>query len=68
MAVSTDLSRRLDAREGWFGGGVMPTSIIYTCEMIAKSLSLLPGGNTRGEQPVICYKHLKFLLPVNIQL
>lgn len=71
-AVSTDPSRDLDARQGWFGrargGLVMHTIIIYTWEMIAKSLSLLPGGNARGEPPVTCCKHLKFLLPVNIQL
>lgn len=50
------------------GGVVTHTSIIYTCKTTAKSLSLLPGGNARGEQPIICYKHLKFLLPANIQL
>lgn len=61
----------LDARVGVFWGlGVLVThtSISYACKKISKSLSLLPSGNTRGEQTVIYYKHLKFLLLPKIQL
>lgn len=60
--------QRLGSKRFVWGGVVMLISIIYTCKTTAKSFLFLPGGNARGEQPVICFKHLNFLLPVNIQL
>lgn len=35
--------------------------------MTAKSFLLLPGGTAGGEQPVICFKYLNFLLAVNFR-
>lgn len=65
MALSRDAGRDLEARKGSFAGG----GDAYISKMTAKYFLLLPGGNTRWEEPaVICFKHLNFLLPVNIQL